>query len=51
VHHGVDFSRDENIIRDIVLEEFEIGIPGQMSKVIRPAGDEIIHTDDFVPLG
>mgnify|MGYP001810678433 CR=1 FL=1 len=51
MHHRIHFARHEDEIRDIVADEGELGMARKMGQIFRPAGDKIIHTDDFMPFG
>jgi hypothetical protein len=43
--------RQEDEIRDVVLDEFVVIIPRQMLDIGRASGDEIVDSDDAKPLG
>ena len=45
--HVVDLLfRDEDEIRDVVFNEPEILVPGEMADIRRVTGDEIVDGDD-----
>ena len=49
MHNGIDFAGNKNEIRYIMPYESELRMAGQMSEIIRTAGDEIIHADHIMP--
>jgi len=51
VQHGVDLARDEDEIRYVVPDKREIRVAGQMGKIFRTAGDEIVHADHLMTFG
>src|SRR4051812_27625149 len=46
----IDFLLDQDVARDVVLDEPEILVPSQVRNVRRVTGDEVIDPDDPVPL-
>ena len=47
----IERSVDMNIIRDVIMHERKIRLAEQMPDIIRRAGNEIIHADNFVAFG
>ncbi len=45
----INFTRKRKILRNILLDEFEIFIFKKMSNVFFPAGEQIIKTEDIIP--
>jgi hypothetical protein len=46
----IDSPVNEEIIRDIVLNEFEAGISCEMSNVCRAPGDQVVDANYRMPL-
>jgi hypothetical protein len=47
VKHVVDLLfREEDKIRDVVFNELEILVPGEMADVRRVTGDQVVNGDD-----
>ena len=44
----IDREIEEEIFGDILLDEFEIFVAGEMGDVIHAAGDEVVNGHDFV---
>ena len=51
VENVVDCAVDGDRLGDIVLDELEAGIRGEVVDVLERAGQEVIHANDFVPFG
>src|SRR6267142_2424491 len=47
MQHRIDRAVDVQIVDDVVLHELESGIAQQMRNIVRAAGTEIVHTEDF----
>jgi len=51
MEHGVERAIDSDVLRDVMVLELKSGLSFQVSEVSRVARQEVVHRDDFVPLG
>src|SRR5512136_1924889 len=47
---NIDLARDEDEVRHVVLDEGEVGAPGEMRNVVQAAGHQVVDHDDLVTL-
>ena len=48
VEHAVEGACNRNMVRHVVLDEFEGGVPLEVGDVPRAARDEVVHPDHLV---
>ncbi len=47
---GVELARHKNVIGHVVFDERELGGSGQVGDIVGGPGDEVVQTEDLVPL-